>query len=123
MIEINLLKEEAASELCRKYGVTGQSGLLVYCAVEGDTQLGSCIFSIDGETGRLFRVDMVDGSLYGIADGLVRSALSLMVQRGARLVTCDGGVDGRLLLGTGFTQNDGIWQREISESFFAGCSG
>jgi hypothetical protein len=127
MIQIRLLENKKAAAACECLGLPVCGGYLVYEAMEGENAFGSCIFGITGSQGRFYRVQMNGDGLYGIADGLVRSALSLMVQRGVKEAVSDstadaaGAIDAKLLWGTGFRQCGGQWHRTLSEGFFSGC--
>ena len=123
MIEIRISDGKNAAVALMKSGLTTNSGMLVYEAVEGSKTLGYCIFSISGGEGRIYSVSMCSEGLSAVADGLLRSALSLMCKRGAKDAVCGGGIDKALLLNTGFRHTGGQWMLSIGESFFAGCIG
>jgi hypothetical protein len=121
MIEIRLLDYKAAAAVCADAGASFKAGMLVYEASEGGEAAGDCIFGIEAGEGRLYGVPMKGGGQLPIADGLVRSALSLMYQRGVADVVCCGAVDQGLLLGAGFRPDGEVWKARLKESFFSGC--
>ena len=121
MIEIRLIDSKATAEVCKDFGFSINGVILVYEAVDNSERLGYCVFSIKGDMGRLYQVVMCGKGLMSIADGLIRSTLSLMFRRGVTIAVCTGGVDSGLLLGIGFKQTVDEWKISLTESFFAGC--
>ena len=121
MIEISLLDEKSAQAAAGQMGCVGEGGMLVYEAEQGNEMLGRCVFGTAGTQGRIYGISMCGDGLLPIADGLLRSALSLMYGRGVTEVACGGGVEDVLLCRTGFARQGDGWKLLLKESFFAGC--
>jgi hypothetical protein len=98
MIEIRLKSADAPD------------GTLEYVAAQGGRRLGACVFTA-GETGEILSVSTLPGE-EGLADGLIRSALSLMDRRGSLTAVCRGGADEKILRAVGFSRKDGVWVME-----------
>ena len=109
------LKEAVSSLGCEV------TGAFAYEAVCDGERLGLCAFDIRAGLGMLYGVSVTDAGGFMIADGLIRAALSLMQRRGAVEALCGGGVDERLLRGTGFRQTEGAWRVSLDENLFSGC--
>jgi hypothetical protein len=123
MIEIKLLEDKDSALICNSNNVLFKKGIFVYQASENGRELGICIFGIENGDGRLYAVVMNGDEQMPIADGLIRSALSLMYQRGVIEALCSGRIAKTLLLGAGFRQSGENWLIKLKESFFAGCGG
>lgn len=108
MIEIGLKKSD------------NPGGTLIYSAVEDGRALGECVFSAGVREGEILSVKMAGDGLRGVADGLLRSALSYMSVRGISRALCRGGVDEGLLRGVGFKDGGGVWSVE-PDAVFGGC--
>lgn len=129
MIEIGLLSgEERALSLAELAG--GFEGeAMVYAAREGGRRLGRCAFSPrgggpDGKGGMLLAVKMDGPGEAPIADGLIRSAVCLLLDRGVvSIAAAPGAADERLLRAVGFTR-DSAGSLTLNERTFAGgcCS-
>lgn len=121
MIEIKLLEEGRAVEACADCGCVYGPRTFVYAATQGDESFGVCIFEMEGEAGRILCIRMREAGLAPIADGLLRSAMSLMVVRGVRKAECAAVIEPALLRRAGFREQGGVYSTALSETFFAGC--
>lgn len=122
MIEIRLWEAAQARPFFESAGVPPCENGLAYEAREQNGSLGTILFAPEGERGAIFSVRMSQEGLLPIADGLIRSALSLLFGRGVRQVICEGGVEPVLLRGVGFRElRRGMWSIALTERFFMGC--
>lgn len=125
MIEIKLAASERIAEICEKLGVENDPALSVYVATENGQVLGCCGFKMDGSIGELCFTSIEDPSLAPIEDGLLRSALALMLDSGVETAYCKGGVPAKMLKRLGFKEKDGVYLLELNNSFLtqASCCG
>jgi hypothetical protein len=108
MIEIGLKKSEVPG------------GPLTYVAAESGQTLGECVFTSGTRKGEILKIEMTADGLSGVADGLLRSALSYMSVHGISRAECRSGVDEKLLVGVGFKKDGGVWSVE-PDAVFGGC--
>ena len=123
MIEIKLLDEAGVRIVHNQNSLDYALNRLVYEAFENSQSLGICAFYIDGKKGCIELIKMYDDELMPIADGLLRSTLSLMLSRGVCEVTASDSVGLPLLCGTGFNKCEDNWELKLTESFFSSCEG
>lgn len=131
MIEITLIKDPAEVEcLCRENGAGCPAGTLAYRMTQGGRKTGLCLFCLEAAAARgvLLLVAAEEEGLL-LADGLIRSAVSWLYDRGAaRVFAAQGTLHGAkpdaealLFRRLGFGPAQGGWELEVTENFFKGC--
>ena len=119
MIEIILATPEKIDEICSNLKFESKPSLKIYAAYENDKdkELGCCGFELNGKIGRLYFTEIREVNLKFIEDGLLRSTLALMYDSGVEIVTCNGGVDLKILKKLGFKEKDGEFSLSLNDSF------
>ena len=89
-----------------------------YIAIDGEEQVGRCLFKIDGMYADLLKILAKDDL---IAEGLVRSALNFAANRSCYIARCPEGQADSVLEGLGFKNLSGIYSAEIPEALKGSC--
>ncbi|MCR4615224.1 MAG: hypothetical protein K5756_03660 [Clostridiales bacterium] len=89
-----------------------------YVALEGEEQLGRCLFKIEGMYVDLLKIQAKDEL---VAEGLVRSALNFSANRSCYIARCPEGQADKVLESLGFINLSGIYSAEIPEALKGSC--
>jgi hypothetical protein len=122
MITIGLVDEDRVMEsICLKRAIAFNSDLSAYLAFDDDKLIGVCIFSINGENGKILICDTLGKKLSYLEDGFIRTILSYMIKQKVHEAISDADIDEIILSNLGFTNIDGIWKVLLDGYSFKKC--
>lgn len=119
MIEIHPLRDrEQLEALYGKYSVPFCDDSIAIVASDGDEILGCCLFDMTNQMGVVHFVDPIDDVMF--ADGLLRSALHVLVENGVDTAFYSENAPVSLFLKLQFVKN--AETRELNvEKLFTSC--
>lgn len=119
MIEIHPLREkDLLKVLYDKYSVPFGADSIAIVASDGDEVLGCCIFDMTDQKGVVHLIDPVDDVMF--ADGLLRSALHVLVENGIDAAFYSENAPVSLLSKLKFIKNPETRELDI-EKLFTSC--
>lgn len=117
MIEIRLAPQEAVQNACTRLGCSVAEARLFVAEDAGSPQ-GSCLVLLQGETGQAVMEIEPRSFLY---DGLLRTALYLMLQNGVKTAAVTGAVNAPVLKRLGFEEKNEMWSGKLTPGIFECC--
>ena len=118
MVEITLADKEKIPEACALLGMEYRDSMRLFTASESNEQAGICLVDFFGEKGTAVMKTNGKGYIY---DGVLRSALNLMLENGVKEAAVTGEENKILLSRLGFHKQGGQRVGEVNDRIFDCC--